>query len=216
MSISESQKKRIIPLLFLPILSLLFSPNSAGEQFYVGNTVVNACLTIPVFSAPSVESQIIGQASFGDSFRVTSLEGIYELPASDPNSEAAQRERLGESGEDFLDPNLYRQASWAGVEGRGFVSAACLVKQDLFAKQNPQQAKLKLAKINSKKAKKGFTDEEEGEITAMKGAAGKAKKGRGVADFKTLEGYMAELQRIDIQSSLQTFRQAGRLGEFMD
>ena len=214
MSLSESWKKRILPLLFLPILSLFFLSNSAGEQFYVGNTVFNACQTIPVFSAPSTESQIIGHVSFGDSLRVESLEGIYELPASDTNSEAAQRERLGERAEDFLDPNLYRQASWAGVEGKGFVSASCLVKEGLFAKQNPQQAESKVAAVTSGKAKKGFTDEEEGEMTAMKGAAGKVKGG--TADYKSLQGYLNKLQRIDIQSRLQTFRQQGNLGEFMN
>jgi hypothetical protein len=186
-----------------------------AEQFYVGNTVYNACLNLPIFESPDRDARVMGSMKFGDSAKVASVHGKYELPDSDHASEAAQRARLPDRNEeDLLNKNLFRRISWAGFIGKGYASASCLVKQEFFAKQTPALAQAKVAKLGYSTGKHGFSEEEEGDLIAMQGAAGKAKRKRVLPNESSGEEYLNAFFAAYEFSDNTAFRQQGGLGEF--
>ena len=215
MKISYDKAKVVAPigLVFFLISSGAFG---WGERLYVGNSVFNACKSIPVLSAPNPDSRVVRQLSFGESVKVQSHEGVYELPDSDAQSLARQKKRSsGSRNEDdakAINPNTYKRPAWIGIGNNEFVIAACLVDADLMKKQNPEQAKARLASLKGVKVKKGFTEEEEGDVVVMKGAAGKAKKG--VAQTGSIDDYLAGLSAVDTRGQLGSFRKEGKLGEY--
>jgi len=200
------------------LILLLFSSTTFGwgEGLYVGNSVFNACKSIPVLSAPNPDSRVVGQLSFGESVKVQSHEGVYELPDSDAQSLARQKKRSsGSRNEDDakeINPNSYKRPAWIGIGNNKFVIAACLVDANLIKKQDPEQSQAKLASIDSSKAKKGFTEEEEGDVVVMKGAAGKAITGK--PQIGTMNDYLAGLFAVDTRTQLDGFRKEGKLGEY--
>ncbi|MDP6853903.1 MAG: hypothetical protein QF598_00220 [Arenicellales bacterium] len=200
----------------LVVVSAVFLVLSANaEQFYVGNTVYNVCMKLPLLETPDRDAAVIGVMGYGDSAHVASVHGRYELPASDPSSEASQRARLPDRNEDdLLLETLFRRVRWAGLTGKGYASASCLVKQELFPKQQPGLAQEKVAKLSSKVGKRGFSEEEEGDLVAMRGAAGKAKKKPVAQNQISNAGYL-EAFFIAYKSQDNTeFRRQGGLGEF--
>lgn len=200
--------------LFLVFLIVSITPVHS-EQFYVGNTVYNACLNLPLFESPDRDARVLGLMKFGDSANVASVHGKYELPDSDPASEAAQRARLPDRNEeDLLNSNLFRRISWANLSGKGYASASCLVKQEFFAKQRPALAQAKIAQLSSGAGKRGFSEEEEGDLVAMQGAAGKAK--RVLPNEGSAKEYLSAFFAIYEFSDNTAFRQQGGLGEFMN
>ena len=215
MKISYDKAKVVAPigLVFFLISSGAFG---WGERLYVGNSVFNACKSIPVLSAPNPDSQVVGHLSFGESVKVRSHEGVYELPDSDAQSLARQKKRSSsrndEDGGKEINPNSYKRPAWIGIGNNKFVIAACLVDADLIKKQDPEQSKAKLASIDSSKAKKGFTDDEEGDVVVMKGAAGKAKSGK--PQIGSMNDYLAGLFAVDTRAQLEGFRKEGKLGEY--
>ena len=215
MKISDDKAKVVAPigLVFFLISSGAFG---WGERLHIGNTVFNACKSIPVLSAPNPDSQVVGHLSFGESVKVRSYEGVYELPDSDAQSLARQKKRSSsrndEDGGKEINPNSYKRPAWIGIGNNKFVIAACLVDANLMKKQNPEQAKARLASLKGVKVKKGFTEEEEGDVVVMKGAAGKAKKG--VAQTGSIDDYLTGLSAVDTRGQLGSFREEGRLGEY--
>ena len=216
MKISYDKAKVVAPigLVFFLISSGAFG---WGERLYVGNSVFNACKSIPVLSAPNPDSQVVGQLSFGESVKVRSHEGIYELPDSDAQSLARQKKRSSsrndEDGGKEIKPHTYKRPAWIGIGNNKFVIAACLVDGDLIKKQDPEQSMAKIASIDgSSKAKKGFTEEEEGDVVAMKGAAGKAISGK--PQIGSMNDYLAGLFAVDTRAQLEGFRKEGKLGEY--
>jgi len=193
-------------------LTFLFTASATvAEQFYVKNTVFNACKQLPLFAAPSVESEVVGTLNFGESVTVSSVHGKYQLPDSDPSSEANQRKRVGQNVDAIL-PGLFNQIEWAGLGARGYASANCLFKQDKFVDQNPAVAEGKISQLlSAKRARSGFSEEEQGDMTAMSGAAGKRKRSKpnqGAAD----DYLSASLSRFSWND--EEFRRSGGLGEF--
>ena len=199
------------------LAAFLFSSGAFGwgERLHKGNTVFNACKSVPVLSAPDPDSQVVGQLSFGESVKVQSHKGVYELPDSDAQSLARQKKRSSsrndEDGGKEINPNSYKRPAWIGIGKNKFVIAACLVDADLIKKQDPEQSQAKLASIDSSKAKKGFTDDEEGDVVVMKGAAGKAITGK--PQMGTMNDYLAGLFAVDTRGQLEGFRKDGKLGE---
>lgn len=184
-----------------------------AEQFYVGNTVYNVCMKLPLFEAPDRDAAVISVMGYGESAHVASVHGKYHLPDSDPSSEASQRARLPDRNEDdMLLETLFRRVSWAGLTDKGYASANCLVKPELFARQQPGLAREKVAMLNSGAGKRGFSEEEEGDLVAMRGAAGKAK--RAVPNQSSADGYLeVYFTRYELQDNTE-FRRQGGLGEF--
>ena len=212
MTKAPSSTKVFVVTLLSVVLLVPFSVVYA-EQFYVGNTVYNACLNLPLFESPDRDARVLGLMKFGDSANVGSVHGKYELPDSDPASEAAQRARLPDRNEeDLLNSNLFRKISWAGLSGKGYANASCLVKKEFFSKQQPALAQAKIAQLSSGTGKRGFSEEEEGDLVAMQGAAGKAK--RVVPNEGSAKEYLNAFFAIYEFSDNTVFRQQGGLGEF--
>ena len=160
----------------LAIFTVAFWVSSTNaEQFYVGNTVYNVCMKLPLFEAPDRDTALIGVLDYGDSAHVASVHGKYHLPDSDPSSEASQRSRVGRNVDAIL-PSLYKRIEWAHLTGLGYASASCLVKQELFPKQQKSVALEKVGMLVPGIGKHGFSEDEEGDLIGMQGAAGKAKK----------------------------------------
>ena len=212
MTKAPSSTKVFVVTLLSVVLVVPFSVVYA-EQFYLGNTVYSACLNLPLFESPDRDARVLGLMKFGDSANVGSVHGKYELPDSDPASEAAQRARLPDRNEeDLLNSNLFRKISWAGLSGKGYANASCLVKQEMFAKQQPALAQAKIAQLSSGAGKRGFSEEEEGDLVAMQGAAGKAK--RVVPNEGSAKEYLNAFFTAYEFSDNTMFRQQGGLGEF--
>ena len=215
MKISLYKAQAVVPI-GLVVFLISSGAFGWGERLYLGNSVFNACKSIPVLSAPNPDSRVVRQLSFGESVKVQSHEGVYELPDSDAQSLARQKKRSsGSRNEDdakAINPNSYKRPAWIGIGNNKFVIAACLVDADLIKKQDPEQSKAKLASIDSSKAKKGFTDDEEGDVVVMKGAAGKAITGK--PQIGTMNDYLAGLFAVDTRAQLDGFRKEGKLGEY--
>lgn len=209
----NSLTKAITRALLAIVLTAFFMLPVNAEQFYVGNTVYNVCMKLPLFEAPDRDAAVISVMGYGEPAHVASVHGKYHLPDSDPSSEASQRARLPDRNEDdMLLETLFRRVSWAGLTDKGYASANCLVKPELFARQQPGLAREKVAMLNSAAGKRGFSEEEEGDLVAMRGAAGKAK--RAVPNQSSADGYLeVYFTRYELQDNTE-FRRQGGLGEF--
>jgi len=190
--------------------------SASAEQFYVGNTVYNVCIKLPLFEAPNRDSVVIGVLDYGDSAHVASVHGKYHLPDSDPSSEASQRARLPDRNEDdLLLESLFRKVSWAGLTGKGYASASCLVKQELFPKQQKSAALEKVGMLVPGIGKHGFSEDEEGDLIGMQGAAGKAKKKKNAQHAcGSFDDYLDEFFLVYEFENNTQFRRQGGLGEF--
>ena len=210
-------------MVFLISISVwLFVVGSAVaiEQFRVGDDVRVACVKLSVHSKPDAKVLPTGEIKFGTALQVSSLEKTFELPESDYDSkskleEAAEEQAVqqgGGEGEDVA-PEEYTRAAWLGIGNGQFVSSSCIVKEALFKEQDANTIKGKLQKITQKKkGKKGFSSDEEGEQTALKGAAGKAKLGK--ANLNLVDKYVESAKGSLNFKNLQAFRKAGGLGEY--
>ena len=81
-----------------------------------------------------------------------------------------------------------------------------------FDGQDEKIAKEKVEKIASGKAKRNFSEEESGDMTAMRGAAGGAKGGP--ADYQTIDKFIKNSQGLINFDNIVEFRKIGKLGEF--
>jgi hypothetical protein len=191
----------------------------AIEQFRVGDDVRVACVKLSVHSKPDARVLPIDEIKFGAALQVTSLKKTFKLPDSDFNSksklEKAAKEQAGDELrlEEVLAEE-YTRAAWLGIGNGQFVSSSCIVTEALFKEQNTNTIKGKLQQITQSKkgGKKGFSSDEEGDQTALKGAAGKAKLGK--ANLNLVDKYVQAADGSLNYKNLQAFRKAGGLGEY--
>lgn len=104
---------------------------------------------------------------------------------------------------------------WAKVQlesQQGFVASRCLVSQALLEQQDPSQANRKAAKGATVVAARGFSEDEDFDLIAMRGAAGKAQGGK--ADYVTLDQFLTASAEYNPVQQYRDFREQGRLGEF--
>ena len=206
-----------VQLFFIALTLLILFPALAFEQIKKGQTVVVACKKAVIHSQPTGLSSVIGEALFGKELKITALEGLFELPNSDFSSKSrlenqASVQQSGDSGVDKITPEQYTRASWIGVGDSRFISGSCVVSKALFESQSIERAKEKVKKLNIAKGKRNFSEDEEGELRAMRGAAGTAIAGR--ADFKLTDKHITAAQGAFNLEDLSAFRREGRLGEF--
>jgi hypothetical protein len=199
------------------ILLGLSSPSLAFERFSIGQDAVVACKNLNVMTAPDSFSTVQSSLAFGNKVTILGLEGQFALPDSDFSSkvklEQQARIAAGEGEEPKpVKKEQYMRAAWVEIEKGQFVSAACLVSEKNFPDQTMEKAEEKVAKLSSGKAKRNFSEDEDGDMRAMRGAAGKAKGG--AADFPMIDSLISDAQgRVNL-SNLQAFRKSGQLGEF--
>ena len=199
--------------------SIVFHPAAqAVEQFSVGNNVRVACQNMAVYAAPSAMGVPVSRLGFGTSLSVQSLNSPYLLPDSDYKSkkklEQQAKSMAGEEGKPrIIKPEEYTRHSWVGIGASEFVPASCLVSEKNFDAQTIERAEEKVAALASGKAKRNFSEEEEeGDMRAVRGAAGSAKGG--VADYAGIDSIIGQSQGIYDPVALMEFRKVGGLGEF--
>jgi len=188
----------------------------AIEQLSAGDRVRVACTSAPVYSAPSAFGMPGGSIEFGKTVTISALEGAFELPDSDFQSKK-QLELQSESREGEEPPKVeverYTRYSWAEIGSSRFIPTSCLVSEKNFGDQTIKRAEEKVRELASAKAKRNFSEnEDEGDLRAVRGAAGGAKGG--AADYATIVRLIEHAQGVYDQSTLMVFRQAGGLGEY--
>ena len=188
----------------------------AFEQLTTGQTVFVACERTAIHSRPTGLSSVVGEAKFGEKHTVAKLEALFELPSSDFSSKR-QLENEYEMNKDTpgyepVTKKQYTRAAWIGIGNGRFLSGSCLVSKSLFGSQTIEKSKEKLKKLNIAKGKRGFSEDESGDLRAMRGAAGKAKAGR--ANYKVADEHITAAQGEFDLGTLESFRREGKLGEF--
>ena len=73
-------------------------------------------------------------------------------------------------------------------------------------------AEKKVAAVITTKAKRNFSEEEDGDLRAMRGAAGKAVGGK--ANFAAIDQLISDAQGRINPATERVFRQSGHLGEY--
>jgi hypothetical protein len=189
----------------------------AIEQLAVGDSVRIACENAPVYGQPSAFGVPSAGIAFGETVRINALEGAFELPDSDFKSkkklEQQAKNMAGEGTPREIEAEEYTRYSWADVGSSRFVPTSCLVSEKNFGDQTIERAEEKVADLASGKAKRNFSeDEEEGDLRAVRGAAGGAKGG--AADYDKIDRLIGHAQGVYDPSSLMAFRKAGGLGEY--
>ena len=203
-------------LAFLSVIICLAGPAKAFEKLAIGQTVFVACKNINLMKEASSFSPVLSSLTFGDQVTVLELKGEFELPDSDFSSkvklEAQLQMAAGDGEPAAVQAEDYTRAAWVKIKQGQFVSAACLVSEENFSEQTMEKAEKKVAQLSSGTAKRNFSEEEDGDMRAMRGAAGKAKGG--TADFLKIDSLITENQGLTNLSTLKDFRKSGRLGEF--
>ena len=204
---------------FIIIYFILFAYKSYSfEKVSEGSNMYNACKNLYVHEQPTAFSKKVKSISFGKIILVKGLEKKFELPDSDFSSKKTLtlREESAASSEERdknpIDPKEYTRAAWIKIGENQFVSNSCLVSKKNFDGQDEKVAKEKVEKIASGKAKRNFSEEESGDMTAMRGAAGGAKGGP--ADYKKIDEFIMNSQGLINFDNIVKFRKIGRLGEF--
>tara|TARA_B100000925_G_C21562961_1_gene284436 strand:- start:151 stop:399 length:249 start_codon:yes stop_codon:yes gene_type:complete len=78
--------------------------------------------------------------------------------------------------------------------------------------QTPEKVKQRVNALSAGQAKRNFSEDEKGDMTAMRGVAGKAKGAQ--ANYEKVDKLIEENQKnLDIEN-FEVFRKNGRLGEF--
>ena len=207
--------------LYVPLaatFSIVFHPAAqAVEQLSVGDNVRVACQNMAVYAAPSAMGVPVSQMEFGKSVSVQSLNSPYILPDSDFKSkkklEQQAKNMAGEGTPRTIKPEEYTRHSWVGIGASEFVPTSCLVSEKNFDAQTIERAEEKVAALASGKAKRNFSEEEEeGDMRAVRGAAGSAKGG--VADYAGIDSIIGQSQGVYDPFALMEFRKVGGLGEF--
>ena len=187
------------------------------ERLNAGDTVFVACKNIFVHKSPSVFSAKIKTLKFGDRLNVIGLTKLFTLPASDASSkETLEREEEDDAEQEDreirpVSAELYTRASWLQFTN-GYSPASCFVTKQLMKTQTIEKVKQKVNALSAKQAKRNFSEDEKGDMTAMRGVAGKAKGAQ--ADYVKVDKLIEENQQKLDSEIFQAFRRNGRLGEF--
>jgi len=198
-------------------LAASLSVAAAFEKLTTGQQAHIACKTAPVYSAPTAFSPMTGSKAFGDVVTISKLACIFALPDSDYQSrkkleQASARARKQGQAPQTITKADYSRPTWAKIGAKQYVPASCLVGAALFKEQVLETAEKKVAAVITTKAKRNFSEEENGDLRAMRGAAGKAVGGK--ANFVAIDQLIGDAQgRLD-PATQQAFRQAGHLGEY--
>jgi len=201
------------------IMTLVISLPMAGafEKLTVGQKAHIACKTTPVYSAPTVFSPMTGSKTFGDIVKITKIAAIFTLPESDYQSRKKLEQANARARKQGLTPKPITKAdftrpAWAKIGTKKYVPTSCLVGAALFKDQVIEIAEKKVAAVVTTKAKRNFSEDEDGDLRAMRGAAGKAVGGK--ANFAAIDQLISNAQGRINPATERAFRQSGHLGEY--
>ena len=198
---------------FSVIFSWFFSTTLASpiEKIVVGEKFFVACEKVPVRKSPSAWAEIIGHIKFGSKIVPKHLFSRFQLLDSDENSKGMLE--TGKSMEELeeITEEDYTRVIWVGID-KGVIPASCLTENKNLLSLDEMKRRVK--NIATAKAKKGFSDDEKGDQTAMRGAAGSAKFGK--PNFKMADKLIlfAIESKAEGQDKNLHFRKSGKLGEY--
>ena len=200
------------------LLILIYPSIALGfERFDSGDQAFAACEQVVLFEKPTSFSKPMRTIKFGTALKVKGLEKLFELPPTDFSSKAVLESDEEQTAEDEdrdpepIPPKRYTRAAWLHFD-TGYGAASCFVTKDLMDSQTPEEAEKRINALSASKAKRNFSENESGDMTAMRGAAGKAKGGK--ADYKTMDTLIVSAQGSFDLNAHKSFRREGNLGEF--
>jgi hypothetical protein len=198
-------------LLILIYLSLIFISNASAETERE-KALINACKVLPLHSELSGFSSPKALIGFGADIKVTSFEKFIKILIV--QEECDEYEQTCDEDTEKA-PEYEEIPTWANIEvldQTGFVPLRCLVTKDVFKRQAPAAALKKATVAELKGGSRGFSEEEDGDLVAMRGAGGKAKGGK--ANYEMLDKILKQAPEYNPQPVLLEFRKTGLLGEF--
>ena len=187
------------------------------ERFEPEDDAYAACKIVILYEAATTFSKPIKAIKFGKKLKVRAVEGIFELPSTDFFSKKVlelEEEELAMEQDrepEQISPERYTRAAWLKFSN-GYGPASCFVSKNLFKSQNPKEAQKRVEALAASKAKRKFSEGESGDMTAMRGAAGKAKGGK--ANYTAIDEIISTLATASDLNADKTFRRTGKLGEF--
>ena len=200
------------------ILIIFISSVTANAETEREKALINACKVLPLHSEFSGYSSPKALIGFGTPIQVTSFEKyIKVLIVQEPCDEDEQTCDDEEDGVVKTEkaPEYEEIPTWANIEvsdKSGFVPLRCLVTKDVFKRQAPAAALKKATVAELKGGSRGFSEEEDGDLVAMRGAGGKVKGGK--ANYERLDKILKQAPEYNPQPVLLEFRKTGLLGEF--
>ncbi len=162
-------------------------------------------VNLPLKGAPDGLSTTIAMLKYGDP--VTVLSAVFAdagAPVQNPGTKADKSKKSKQ-------PKSVESPRWLRVttaKGEGYVPEGGTVTAGQFEKQMSGNQRVG----NTSAAGKGFSESEDPDLTAVKGAGGSAQAGN--ADFAQLDKLVADKPVEDQQEKNRDFRQTGKLGEF--
>mgnify|MGYP006863213821 CR=1 FL=1 len=190
---------------------------SAFEQINIGDEVYVACERIAAYSRPSVYSRAFKDLRFGSSFTVTGLKHMFALPSTDFSSrEHLEKLEMDDAKREGRRPKAipeekFMRAAWLQFD-EGYVPASCAASESLFKTQTEREVAKRVESLNLNGTNKNFSEDESGDMTAMRGAAGRTKGGE--ADYEMIDAFIRSNQGITSTQMLEEFRREGMLGEY--
>ena len=205
-------------ILFLTCISSYLLPvNQSNAETEREKSLIMACKYLPLHSEVSGYSQPTALIGFGTPVQVTSFEKFIKVLIVQTDDEA-------DSDVDGTDDGMFHPEkppeyeeipTWANIEVKGqtgHVPVRCLVTKEVFKRQAPESALKKATVADLKGGSRGFSEEEEGDLVAMRGAGGEAKGGK--ANYERLDKLLKKAPEYNPQPVLEEFRRIGQLGEF--
>jgi len=202
--------------LFFTLFNFLFI-NSVKAQEEREKSLIMACKYLPLHTEISGFSQPTALVGFGTPVQVTSFEKFIKVLIVQTDDEV---DGIIDGTDDGLfhpekPPEYEEIPTWANIEVKGqtgYVPIRCLVTKEVFKRQAPESALKKATVADLKGGSRGFSEEEEGDLVAMRGAGGKAKGGK--ANYERLDKLLKKAPEYNPQPVLEEFRRNGQLGEF--
>jgi hypothetical protein len=200
-------------LILFFILFNFFLINSVMAQEEREKSLIMACRYLPLHDDLSGYSQPSALVGFGTPVQVTSFEKFIKVIIV--QEECDEYEQTCDDQGTENSPEYKEVPTWANIEVKdktGYVPIRCLVTKEVFKRQAPESALKKATVADLKGGSRGFSEEEEGDLVAMRGAGGKAKGGK--ANYERLDKLLKKAPEYNPQPALEEFRRNGQLGEF--
>jgi len=205
-------------ILFLTCVSSYLLPvNQSNAETEREKSLIMACKHLPLHSEVSGYSKPTALIGFGTPVQVTSFEKFIKVLIVQTDDEA---DDIADGTDDEMfhpekPPEYEEIPTWANIEVKGqtgHVPVRCLVTKEVFKRQAPESALKKATVADLKGGGRGFSEEEEGDLVAMRGAGGEAKGGK--ANYERLDKLLKKAPEYNPQPVLEEFRRNGQLGEF--
>jgi len=162
-------------------------------------------VNLPLKSAPDGLSTTVNTLKYGDAVSVTSTV-VADASAPVQNSGG----KGSKSGTAKAAPAAH-SPKWLRVttaKGEGYVPEASTVTEAQFSQQASGMPQIG----DTQGAGKGFSESEDPDLAAVKGATGSADAG--AANYPALDKVIAQKPPEDEQAKGRDFRQTGKLGEY--